>query len=363
MHIGTIIKNLRHKKGLTQEELAAKLGITSRAVSQWECEKTEPDISLIGPLCNLFDITSDELLGIDITRKQKEVDKLRKKADELSCIGDLDGARKVLKEGIKRYPGNFDIITDMLTVLNLQYCLTGDKRYLADAIEIGETILAQSTEEHQRNRAIQTLCFAYGATGRTDEAIKMALSRPFISESRELMLIDLYSGDRNYEIKQIAMMQLLQFLSVGLSSLQTKLDSGDYAYTEEECATIREKQIDLINLFFEDSCCGAFCTHLCEAHRLQAEYYASKGQDEKALEHLYAAVINATGYRRMNDRNYTSLVFRNLKPGKKMTIGDDIGIAKLRETMEKSLFDKARNSDLFVDITRIISEYESGNES
>ncbi len=67
MHIGTIIKNLRHKKGLTQEELAAKLGLTSRAVSQWECEKTEPDISLIGPLCNLFDITSDELLGIDIT--------------------------------------------------------------------------------------------------------------------------------------------------------------------------------------------------------------------------------------------------------------------------------------------------------
>ena len=45
MSIGTTIKKLRIARKLTQEELASHLGITSKAVSQWECDRTSPDIS------------------------------------------------------------------------------------------------------------------------------------------------------------------------------------------------------------------------------------------------------------------------------------------------------------------------------
>lgn len=38
MSIGTTIKRLRREKDITQEQLAEYLGITSRAISQWECE-------------------------------------------------------------------------------------------------------------------------------------------------------------------------------------------------------------------------------------------------------------------------------------------------------------------------------------
>ena len=38
MTIGQKIKSLRRKKDLTQEDLAEKLGVSSKAVSQWECE-------------------------------------------------------------------------------------------------------------------------------------------------------------------------------------------------------------------------------------------------------------------------------------------------------------------------------------
>ena len=45
MTIGATIKHLRQGQEMTQEQLAEALGITSRAVSQWENDRTAPDIS------------------------------------------------------------------------------------------------------------------------------------------------------------------------------------------------------------------------------------------------------------------------------------------------------------------------------
>ena len=47
MSIGSTIKRLRRQRNITQEQLAEYLGITSRAVSQWECDRTAPDLSQI----------------------------------------------------------------------------------------------------------------------------------------------------------------------------------------------------------------------------------------------------------------------------------------------------------------------------
>ena len=75
MSVGANIKKLRAKKGITQEKLAEYLGITSRAVSQWECGRTSPDISLIPALCHIFGVSSDVLLGIDIEKNDEEIKK------------------------------------------------------------------------------------------------------------------------------------------------------------------------------------------------------------------------------------------------------------------------------------------------
>lgn len=61
--IGNRIQKFRKAKGLTQEELAAKLGLSSQAVSKWENDVSCPDISLLPQLCGLLGITADELLS------------------------------------------------------------------------------------------------------------------------------------------------------------------------------------------------------------------------------------------------------------------------------------------------------------
>lgn len=62
---GTTIKKLREAKGITQNELAEKIGVTSKAVSKWETSKGLPDITLIEPLSKILGISVLELMSGD----------------------------------------------------------------------------------------------------------------------------------------------------------------------------------------------------------------------------------------------------------------------------------------------------------
>ena len=66
-----IIK-FRHKKKITQEQLADFIGVTKASVSKWETGQSLPDILLLPELASFFDITIDELLGYEpqLTKEQ-----------------------------------------------------------------------------------------------------------------------------------------------------------------------------------------------------------------------------------------------------------------------------------------------------
>ena len=63
MTIGKRVSQLRREKGLTQEELAGRMGVSPQAVSKWENDQTCPDISALPGLSKLLGVTVDELLG------------------------------------------------------------------------------------------------------------------------------------------------------------------------------------------------------------------------------------------------------------------------------------------------------------
>lgn len=70
MNFGKKINDLRKQKNLTQEELAAELGVTAAAVSKWENNYTLPDILMLCALADYFQVTTDELLGRNKPPKQ-----------------------------------------------------------------------------------------------------------------------------------------------------------------------------------------------------------------------------------------------------------------------------------------------------
>lgn len=60
--IGNQIKYYRELYKYTQTELAQKLGISFQALSNYENNRREPNIALIKKICNIFEISTDELL-------------------------------------------------------------------------------------------------------------------------------------------------------------------------------------------------------------------------------------------------------------------------------------------------------------
>lgn len=62
MSLGERLLELRKSKHLSQEELADKLNVTRQTISKWETDQSTPDFDKIMPLCELYGITSDELL-------------------------------------------------------------------------------------------------------------------------------------------------------------------------------------------------------------------------------------------------------------------------------------------------------------
>ena len=116
--IGTFISECRKAKGWTQNQLAAKLGITDKAVSKWETGRSMPDLSLFTPLCNLLEITLNELLAGEHIPEEE----LREKTD------------KVLMEVIANWLGHdkWELKEKDVTTKNVLNVQNISKRYETD---------------------------------------------------------------------------------------------------------------------------------------------------------------------------------------------------------------------------------------
>ena len=88
MSLGERLYELRKKKGFSQEEVAEKLNVTRQSVSKWETDESKPDFDKIVPICELFEITSNELLTGEVQEIEPEVivkDNKKKKAITISA--------------------------------------------------------------------------------------------------------------------------------------------------------------------------------------------------------------------------------------------------------------------------------------
>lgn len=68
-NFGTMIATLRKEKGMTQLELAEKMGVTDKAVSKWERDLSFPDVSSLPKLAEIFGVSVDELMQVKAESK------------------------------------------------------------------------------------------------------------------------------------------------------------------------------------------------------------------------------------------------------------------------------------------------------
>ena len=87
---GAAIKQLREAKGLTQAELADRIGVSSKTVSKWETAKGLPDITLLEPLAGALDVSVMELMsGQTISNKNVSCNMMRSKIYVCPICGNI----------------------------------------------------------------------------------------------------------------------------------------------------------------------------------------------------------------------------------------------------------------------------------
>ena len=101
--IGAYLKELRKEKGITQEELAEKLGVSGRTISRWETGFNMPDISLLVEIAEFFDVSIPEIIKGE--RKSENMNEEVKEVAET-----MSDYAKVEKERLVKSIRNMSVI-------------------------------------------------------------------------------------------------------------------------------------------------------------------------------------------------------------------------------------------------------------
>ena len=83
-HIGKFIAECRKQKKMTQVELAEKLGVTEKSVNNWKNGRSMPDLSLFKPICDILDISINELMSVEKLNQDNYQEKLEENIINLS---------------------------------------------------------------------------------------------------------------------------------------------------------------------------------------------------------------------------------------------------------------------------------------
>ena len=70
--IGILLRSLRVQKGMTQKELAEKLGLSGKTVSKWECGQGCPDVSVLPELAGILGISMEDLLSGHLPQSERD---------------------------------------------------------------------------------------------------------------------------------------------------------------------------------------------------------------------------------------------------------------------------------------------------
>lgn len=196
MTMGEKIKALRKRKGISQEILAQVLGVSCQAVSKWENGNTMPDIGLIPAIAAYFGVSTDELFGYNLLETEKNVDAICASAAPLR-VAEPEKAEKILRRGLKQYPGNEKMLTVLLYTL-----MTMDGRE-ADTAEVCRILIEHAQDDGIRYDAWNVLAMSYKAMG-MEELVEPTLDNiPEFYFTRTESRAKLLTGEKAMEAARI----------------------------------------------------------------------------------------------------------------------------------------------------------------
>lgn len=189
IYLADNLRRMRKDAGMTQEEVAVALSVSPQTVSKWERQETMPDITLLPALANLFRVSTDFLLGMEMINSQSAIAGIFNTGHYFVRIGDRKAAAASYEEALKLHPGDPGILCDLAMVLGM----ADDEPTLLRAAELCRQVLEKDTGK-TGHTARAALCYILEKLGRRTDALHISRSLPHQRESREVIQADLNAG-------------------------------------------------------------------------------------------------------------------------------------------------------------------------
>ncbi|MBQ8897456.1 MAG: helix-turn-helix transcriptional regulator [Clostridia bacterium] len=233
--IGEKLKLYRRNRDLTQEDVAAALGVTYQAISKWERNEGYPDITMLPSLANYFGITVDELIGMEEIASKSRYDEINalwlSTHEKAKAEGDDSLHLKnisLMRNALKTYPGDQLLLVQLSTSIERLSGTEEEKREnLRESLRIQEEIL-RGPDSEVRNATLYNICFAYLQLGEHEKAIAAAKKLPNLYKARENAIVALSSGEEKAQTAREAISALDWVLKHHLSALAEVENNSTY---------------------------------------------------------------------------------------------------------------------------------------
>lgn len=193
------LKALRKEKNISQEKLAAYLGISYQAISKWENGNAYPDIQLLPDIARFFEITIDELLQVEKLDEQALFEEYVSKAEILFRNGeDIENILTLWKEAYQKMPNNIQVKEFLMST----YFDADKVKYSQEIIELGMEIYNSNANMYYKGQAIREVARTYAELGENLKAEQWVLKATQINHCQEVLFSEILDGDEM--IDQIA---------------------------------------------------------------------------------------------------------------------------------------------------------------
>lgn len=194
MRINEIIKEKRSEQGLTQEQVAEYLGVSTPAVNKWERGNSYPDITLLAPLARLLKVDLNTVLSFNEELTEKEIINFVNELSEIVYKEGFDIGFKKAMDKIHEYPTCHKLILNVAVILqgaNLMWNKENKEDYEICIDKLFEEVI-DSEDSEVRNQAISMTMYRYLDRKEYDKAQSCIDKLANVNYNKEILQGTLY---------------------------------------------------------------------------------------------------------------------------------------------------------------------------
>ena len=329
MDIGKVIRKYRKEAGLTQEEMANRLGVTTPAVNKWENGNSNPDIELLAPIARLLHISLDTLMSFHEELAPSEIGDMIREMDTMFISEGFETVYEWASDKIKEYPNCNMLIWQVAVMLDARRLtdVTIDSEKYDEQINAWYELVLKDEDEKIKRHAADSL---FGFYLRKREYVKAEEYLQYFSDNDPMKKIyqgRLYKeqGDKENAYKTFEDIVLSAYHTLNFAfSLMTglALEEGDI----QEARYLAEKMGAIAGIFEMGKYheCASMLDVVCAEKNVEETYHI--------VEQLLTSVDSLCDFQK-------SRLFQHMKFNEQKS--------SFTENLKEKLLEGFRNSESF----------------